>query len=60
MKRQELIRRLEAMGCYLARSNGPHDWYVNPTTRAGQPVPRHTEIQDRLAQAIIKKLGPRE
>jgi predicted RNA binding protein YcfA (HicA-like mRNA interferase family) len=57
VKRQELIRRLEALGCVLVRSNGPHDWYVNPKTRVGQPVPRHAEIKDFLARSIIKKLS---
>jgi predicted RNA binding protein YcfA (HicA-like mRNA interferase family) len=56
MKRRDLIRALEEMGCVLARHGGKHDWYVNPRTKQSQPVPRHNEINERLAKAIINKL----
>ncbi|HNW59866.1 MAG TPA: type II toxin-antitoxin system HicA family toxin [bacterium] len=56
MKRKELIRLLEAAGCILIRHGGRHDWYQNPETRACQPIPRHTEIRDSLAQHILKML----
>jgi mRNA interferase HicA len=56
MKRKDLVRILEEMGCILVRHGGKHDWYTNPQTRASQPVPRHAEINERLAQHIIKKL----
>jgi len=56
MKRRELIRTLEEMGCVLGRHGGKHDWYVNPRTKQSQPVPRHNEINERLAKSIIKKL----
>jgi mRNA interferase HicA len=57
MKRKDLIRMLEAMGCKLKRHGGNHDWYVNEETQQSQPVPRHNEIDDYLAKAIIKKLA---
>ncbi len=57
MKRRELIRRLEEMGCTLVRRVGPHDWYTNPKSRQSQPIPRHNEINERLARSIIRKLG---
>ena len=57
MKRRELIKILEKMGCTLARHGARHDWYTNRTTRQSQPVPRHTEINEYLAKAIIKKLA---
>ena len=57
MKRQELIKKLAALGCLLVRSKGPHDWYTNPATKQSQPVPRHTEINDYLAKTIIRKLS---
>ena len=56
MKRRELIKTLEEMGCLLGRHGAKHDWYVNPRTRQSQAVPRHNEINERLAKAIIKKL----
>lgn len=39
----------------LVRHGGKHDWYHNPTTKISQPVPRHTEINERLAQRILTK-----
>jgi mRNA interferase HicA len=56
MKRRELVRRLNAMGCVLVRRGGRHDWYQNPASRVSQPVPRHTEIKDTLANHILRML----
>ena len=56
MKRRELIRRLNEMGCVLIRHGGMHDWYQNPATKVAQPLPRHSEIKDSLAKHIFKML----
>jgi predicted RNA binding protein YcfA (HicA-like mRNA interferase family) len=56
VKRRDLIKALEEMGCVLARHGGKHDWYVNPRTKQSQPVPRHNEINEHLARSIIRKL----
>ncbi|MBE7544669.1 MAG: type II toxin-antitoxin system HicA family toxin [Solibacteraceae bacterium] len=56
MKRQELIRKLEQSGCVVVRHGGSHDWYRNPKTGWAQAVPRHREINERLALHILKKL----
>jgi predicted RNA binding protein YcfA (HicA-like mRNA interferase family) len=56
MKRRDLIQKIERMGCVLVRQHGPHDWYQNPRTGVGQPVPRHREIKENLAHYILKKL----
>lgn len=56
MKRADLIRMIEEMGCMLIRHGGKHDWYQNPETRMSQPVPRHREIKETLAKHIIKML----
>ena len=45
------------MGCILVIHGSAHDWYTNPQTKQSQPVPRHTEISENLARAILKKLG---
>ena len=58
MKRRDLIRTLERMGCILIRHGAKHDWYQNPYTKLSQPVPRHREINDHLAKRIIKMLTP--
>ena len=57
MKRRDLIRILEEMGCSLARHGGNHDWYTNIETKHSQAVPRHNEIDEYLAKSIIKKLS---
>ena len=56
MKRKDLIKKVEKMGCILIRHGGKHDWYQNPKTKAFQPVPRHNEIKEYLAKHIIKML----
>ena len=57
MKRRDLIQKIEAMGCRLIRHGGKHDWYQNPQTGMAQPVPRHREIREFVARAILKKLS---
>ncbi len=56
MKRRDLIKILIEMGCSLVRHGAKHDWYMNGQTKRSQPVPRHNEINERLAKSIIKKL----
>ena len=57
MKRKELLKRLNALGCILIRHGSKHDWYQNPETKISQPVPRHREINEHLARHILKMLG---
>ena len=56
MKRRDLILQLEQSGCYLIRRGGKHDIYHNPNTGRTEPVPRHREINERLAKKIVKSL----
>jgi len=56
MKRKELIREIESIGCVLVRHGSKHDWYMNPESKKSQPVPRHNEINENLARHIIKML----
>lgn len=61
MKRTDLIRKLEEVGCKFIRHGGNHDWYSNPETGMSQPIPRHREINEFLAKHILKKLAaPRQ
>ena len=55
MKRSDLIKLLLANGWYLKRNGAKHDLYTNGV--ASEPIPRHTEIQENLAKAIIKRQG---
>jgi mRNA interferase HicA len=57
VKRRDLIKKLEDLGCIFIRHGGKHDWYQNPNTKISQPVPRHREIQEQLAKHIIKMLS---
>ena len=56
MKRRDLIKKLNEMGCVLSRHGGSHDWYTNKEKKVSQPVPRHSEINEYLAKSIIKEL----
>lgn len=57
MKRKDLLKKLAAMNCQLVRHGGNHDWYINPETQKAQAIPRHNEIDEYLAKAIIKALS---
>jgi hypothetical protein len=56
VKRVDLVRTIEGLGCVLVRRGGRHDWYRNATTGMSQPVPRHREIKDHLARHVIRIL----
>ncbi len=53
MKRKDLIKKLENKGWYLLRSGANHDIYTNG--KEIEPIPRHREIKENLAKAIIRK-----
>ena len=55
MKRKDLINLLEKNGWTFKRNGGDHDIYVNGTRR--EVIPRHREIDEMLAKAIIKREG---
>ena len=57
MKRRDLLARLHDEGCVLVRTVGGHDWYRNVITGECRPVPRHREIKEFTAKAIIKRLS---
>jgi len=57
LKREELIRIINSIGCVFVRHGGNHDWYKNPQTGRTQPIPGHKEIEDGLAKRIIKRLS---
>jgi len=56
MKRLDLIRHLERLGCQLLREGGSHSVYVNRVAGKATTVPRHREINDFLARKICKDL----
>ncbi|HHT9143897.1 MAG TPA: type II toxin-antitoxin system HicA family toxin [Candidatus Wujingus californicus] len=60
MKRKDLIRRIEQMGCIFIRHGGKHDWYQNPEIKISQPIPIHNEINENLVRHIIKMLSEKK
>lgn len=54
-KRNDLIKLLIRNGWYLKRNGANHDLYTNGTK--SETIPRHTEINENLAKAIIKRQG---
>jgi mRNA interferase HicA len=53
MKRRDLERQLVVLGWRLERHGARHDvWQRGERTEA---VPRHKEINDRLARAILAR-----
>ncbi|MGH9401648.1 MAG: type II toxin-antitoxin system HicA family toxin [Terriglobia bacterium] len=57
MKLKELIRHLESHGCHFSREGSKHTLYSNPANNKASSVPRHKEINDRLARKICRDLG---
>lgn len=55
MKRRDLIKKLEAAGFKLDRHGASHDIYRRGKDE--EPIPRHKEINENLARAIIRKWG---
>lgn len=55
MKQKELIKRLESIGFEFDRHGGNHDIYKRDKEK--ETIPRHKEINERLARAILKKWG---
>ena len=56
MKRRELIKKLESNGYRLDRDDGNHSIYEKDGCRPVQ-VPRHREINENTARAILKAAG---
>ncbi len=55
MKRKDLISLLERNGWRLLRNGTNHDMYTNGQIM--ETIPRHREISENLAKAIIKRRG---
>lgn len=55
MKQRELIKKLVDAGFVFDRHGGSHDVYIR--NNVIENVPRHKEINEKLAKAILKKNG---
>jgi predicted RNA binding protein YcfA (HicA-like mRNA interferase family) len=57
VKNAALLKTLKALGCVFLKHGKKHDVYKNPRTGIKERIPRHPEINELLAKAIIKKLS---
>lgn len=55
MKQRDLVKKLENAGFVFERHGSNHDVYARGMEK--EEVPRHKEIDERLAKAIIKRRG---
>ncbi|MBE5830822.1 MAG: type II toxin-antitoxin system HicA family toxin [Pseudobutyrivibrio sp.] len=53
MKNRDLVNKLKKKGFTFLRHGGEHDIYVRGDDEV--QVPRHREINEKLARAIIRK-----
>ena len=60
MTRRELERRLREMGWTLRRHGGKHDVWISADGAFTEFVPRHPEINERLAQVILRRAKERQ
>jgi len=57
MKRRVLIKRITAQGCVFVKHGKKHDVYKNPRTGIEERVPRYSDVNENLANHIIKNLS---
>jgi hypothetical protein len=57
LKKPDVIKLFEQMGCSPMYIGVQHDWYFNAKTNQSQPVPRHNEINKSLVKTILNKLA---
>lgn len=55
MKHGDLIKLFEKNGWYFLREGANHDIYTDG--KKIEPIPRHREINEKLAKALIRKHG---
>ncbi len=53
MKQRDLVKKLEDSGFVFERHGSNHDIYTRGEEK--EEVPRHKDIDERLAKAIIKR-----
>ncbi len=55
LKQRDLIKKLESIGFKFERHGGNHDIYSRGEDN--ETIPRHKEINEKLARAILRKWG---
>ena len=54
MKRRRLEKKPRSLGWRLLRHGGKHDVWTNADQTKTEYVPRHADINERLARAILR------
>jgi mRNA interferase HicA len=54
VKKRDLVRILEQLGCVLVKNDGKHEKWRTPSGRSVS-VPRHAEIAEFTARQIIRE-----
>jgi len=57
MKRKLLEAELKRLGWWLLRHGGNHDIWTDGNRQ--EPIPRHSEINEKLARSILNKAKKR-
>lgn len=55
MKQRDLVKKLQSIGFKFERHGGNHDVYRRDEDI--EEIPRHKEVNERLARAILRKWG---
>jgi mRNA interferase HicA len=55
LKRKDLIKKFKAKGWYTLRNKGSHEVITDGTHT--EAIPRHSEINEQLARALIRRWG---
>jgi hypothetical protein len=53
MKKRELENELKTLGWWLLRHGSKHDVWTNGERQ--EPIPRHIQINEKLARSILHK-----
>jgi predicted RNA binding protein YcfA (HicA-like mRNA interferase family) len=56
MKRNAFVKILNERGVSFLHNGSNHDIFIHEETGHKIPVPRHTEIDNKLAYAILKEI----
>ncbi|WP_310604890.1 type II toxin-antitoxin system HicA family toxin [Anaerosporobacter sp.] len=55
MKQRDFVKKLEDGGFFFERHGSNHDVYIRGVER--EEVPRHKEINEKLAKAVLRRRG---
>jgi predicted RNA binding protein YcfA (HicA-like mRNA interferase family) len=58
VKRQKLLKEILKRGAVFVRHGARHDIYENPRTNTSTQIPRHADVNELVAKAIIKFFSP--